>query len=111
MRQCAFTIGMISLVTISLSLLLPARAADREMICSGVLTDMRTIGVQLGNCDLNSVSEIDFKRVTDVCGTPGGIEDDGAPGCRIRAIVAPHVPNRYGTGFINKVRRVLSVSK
>jgi hypothetical protein len=49
-------------------------AANREMICSGFLTDMRTIGIQLGGCDLNSLSERDFKRVTDVCGSPGGID-------------------------------------
>jgi hypothetical protein len=85
-------------------------AADREMVCAGLLTDMRTIGVQVGDCDLNSLSERDFRRVTAVCGSPGGI-DDGAPECRIRAIVSPHVPNANRTGFINKAKRLLSVEK
>ena len=84
-------------------------AANREMACSGFLTDMRTIGVQLGECDLNSLSERDFKRVTDVCGSPGGI-DSSALRCRIRGVGSAHQPNSYGTGFIKKETRVLSVS-
>jgi len=87
-----------------------ATAAGVEKVCSGLLTDMRTIGVQLGNCDLNSISEKEFKRVTDVCGSPGGV-DTTAPRCRIRAIVLPHKPNKYGTGFVDLVQKVLDVSK
>jgi hypothetical protein len=66
----------------------PALARDVQKTCSGVLTDMRTIGVQLGHCDFNSLSENEFKRITDVCGMPGGI-DKSAPACRVLAIVLP----------------------
>jgi hypothetical protein len=88
----------------------PALAGNVERTCAGILTDMRTIGVQLDGCDLNSISESEFKRITDVCGSPGGI-DETPPTCRLRAIVSPHRPNQYGTGFVDIVQKVLNVSK
>jgi hypothetical protein len=91
-------------------MLITATAAGIEKVCTGLLTDMRTIGVQLGNCDLNSISKNEFKRVTEVCGSPGGV-DTTAPRCRVRAFVQPHKPNKYGTGFVDVVQKVLSVSK
>ena len=66
-------------------------------VCSGTLTDMRTIGVQLGDCDLNSLSETDFKRVTDVCGQPGTIDDQNRPKCRVVVSAnkaTPHVAHK-----------------
>jgi hypothetical protein len=63
-------------------------------LCSGTLTDMRKIGVQLGDCDLNSLSPSDFKRVTDICGQPGTIDDDNRPRCQVTVSAnkaTPHV--------------------
>jgi hypothetical protein len=87
-----------------------ANAAGIEKVCTGRLTDMRTIGVQLGTCDLNSISENEFKRIKDICGSPGGV-DKAAPRCRIRAIILPQQPNKYGTGFVDVVQKVLNVYK
>lgn len=63
-------------------------------LCSGTLTDMARIGVQLGDCDLNSLSPSDFKRVTDICGQPGTIDDYRQPKCRVTVSAnraTPHV--------------------
>ena len=51
-----------------------------------------------------------LSRVTDICGSPGGVGKT-PPRCRIRAIVLPHKPNKYKTGFVDVVQKVLSVSK
>jgi hypothetical protein len=101
-----------SIIVVCIGTFMPitATAAGIEKVCTGLLTDMRTIGVQLGNCDRNSISENQFKRVTDICGSPGGV-DKTSPECRIRAIVLPHKPNKYGTGFVDVVQKVLQVSK
>jgi hypothetical protein len=101
---------LITVVFVGTLMSITATAAGIEKVCTGLLTDMRTIGVQLGNCDLNSISENEFKRVTDVCGSPGGVGKT-PPRCRIRAIVLPHKPNKYKTGFVDVVQRVLNVSK
>jgi hypothetical protein len=61
-----------------------------EYVCSEILTDQRVVGVSLGNCDLNSLSDAEFKRVTDVCGQPNGVgEDTNKTYCYIRATVVP----------------------
>jgi hypothetical protein len=72
----------------AMALATPAIAAER--VCSGALTDMRAIGITLGDCDLNSVSEEDFKRVTNVCGVPGGIDAPNETKCRVSATSSPH---------------------
>jgi hypothetical protein len=102
--------SMMTVVFVVSFMSITAGAAGLEKVCSGLLTDMRTIGVQLGNCDLNSISESEFKRITDTCGSPGEV-DKTPPRCRIRAIVLPHQPNKYGTGFVDVVQKLLSVSK
>ena len=98
----------LAIAAMSIAMLMPAKAS--EMTCAGTLTDMRTVGIQIGNCDLNSISDKELKRVTRICGLPGGI-DKTAPQCRIRAIVSPHEPNKYGTGFVNVVQKILVISK
>jgi hypothetical protein len=45
-----------------------AKSKNVERVCTGELTDMRVIGVTLGDCDLNSITDDDFAYVEDVCG-------------------------------------------
>jgi hypothetical protein len=85
---------------------LAQQSCAAEYICSGILTDQRAVGVSLGNCDLNSLSDADFKRVTDICGQPNGVgEDANKTNCKIRAIV---VPKKNFPG-IKTVTRLLGV--
>ena len=49
---------------------LTERLSAADYICSGILMDQRVVGVSLGNCELNSLSDTDFKRVTGICGQP-----------------------------------------
>jgi len=94
-------------------LLRPASAGGVEKVCAGLFTDKRYIGVLLGDCDLNSISEGDFKRITDVCGEPDNASDDitDETQCRVYAIVSPQ-PEQHEYGdpvFI--VQKVLRVEK
>src|SRR6516162_7609948 len=43
-----------------------------ERTCSGEFTDMRVIGLTLGDCDLNNISDSDVCYVKRVCGEPWG---------------------------------------
>ena len=97
----------LAIAAMSIAMLAPAKA--REMICAGTLTDQRTVGIQIANCDLNSISDKEFKRIIDVCGLPGGT-DKTAPPCRIRATVSRE-PNKYKTGVVNVVQKILDISK
>jgi hypothetical protein len=45
-------------------------------VCHGILTDQRSVGVSLGDCDLNALSDADFKRITDTCGEPNRVGED-----------------------------------
>jgi hypothetical protein len=101
---------------VALALVLSAYAEGTERVCAGVLTDMRVIGVTIGDCDLNSISESEFKRITDICGAPGGIDDEAnETKCRIEAIVSPHksIPSKnHGYGApVYVVQKVLKVEK
>ncbi len=102
------------------SILIPmtVSAQGTEKVCTGMLTDMRVIGVQLGDCDLNLISHNDFKRITDICGEPGGIDSGKGPPrvetkCSIRVIVvSPHKSTPYpGFGDVYIVKKVLKVEK
>jgi len=65
----------------------PSEIGKRQVqVCSGDLWDMRRIGLQIGGCDLNSISNKELKWITQVCGQPGGI-DKVPPYCRIEATV------------------------
>jgi hypothetical protein len=69
---------------------LAQQSSAAEYVCSGILVDQRTVGVSLGNCDLNSLSGADFKRVADVCGQPNGVgENANRTTCHVRATVVP----------------------
>jgi Sel1 repeat len=64
--------------------------ATEDFTCKGALVDQRRVGISLGNCDLNSLSAIELKRITDVCGQPTGVgEDTNKKTCYVRAVVGP----------------------
>jgi hypothetical protein len=43
-----------------------ASAADKRRVCSGEWTDMRRIGLSIGDCDLNDISDADLDYVAMV---------------------------------------------
>jgi len=50
--------------------------ASAERTCSGEFTDMRVIGLTLGDCDLNNLSANDLTYVKRICGQPWTPDSD-----------------------------------
>jgi hypothetical protein len=62
-----------------------AKAKDVERTCAGEFTDMRVIGLTLGDCDLSYISDKDLNKVKDVCGEPWTVDaSTSTPRCSIR---------------------------
>ncbi|MFH0296483.1 hypothetical protein AAFX91_04470 [Bradyrhizobium sp. 31Argb] len=79
--------------------------AQQPFSCRGTLIDQRVVGVSLGECDLNSLSETELRRITAVCGPPNGVDETANHAiCTIRALV---FENEGAPGV--KVTRVLSI--
>jgi len=89
------------------SLIGPAHAESKR-VCSGELSDMRAIGVTLGDCDLNNISDADYDLIRDRCGAPGTIDTDTRVRCRVVVIAGPRKPNIRGVRLY-QVRKVLQV--
>jgi hypothetical protein len=72
-----------------------AASAGRDLghpCLPGILTDQRSVGVSLGDCDLNALSDADFKRITDTCGEPNRAgEDANQTQCTARVVAKPKV--------------------
>lgn len=86
-----------------------ASAANIRKTCSGQWTDMRVIGLTLGDCDLNDVSSADRQYVRHRCGepwTPEQSEKRTAKACAITVIAGPRRPNGRGA-LVYPVRRVV----
>jgi hypothetical protein len=87
----------------------PKTEAVQKKDCYGTLRDVPVVGIQIGQCDLSSISDKELKQITDVCGKPGGIgaRPGGiygyAPACRIEALV-------LFSGDLIKVQKVLKVT-
>jgi hypothetical protein len=81
-----------------------ARAQSIERICSGQFTDMRVIGLTLGDCDLNSISDKEINFIKRMCGEPWNPSDNSnraASKCKIRVIASPTKsipPENHGYG-------------
>jgi hypothetical protein len=90
-----------------------AHAADarpRVMICEGQWSDMRTIGLMIGGCDVNFIPAKKLKQIKDVCGepwNPTGSEENVDVQCRIKAVVVPFTNQRGAK--VHKVTKVLRV--
>ena len=82
-----------------------AESRDIERTCKGEFTDMRRIGLTLGDCDLNSISPKELEYIERVCGAPGTIDSDSKPPkCAITVIATPSAP-------FYSVRKVLMSDK
>jgi len=64
-------------------------ASTVKMTCTGSLTNTRTDGVTLGQCDLNFLSVKEMTEIESVCGIPGSVDTPAENQCRIRAVVSP----------------------
>ncbi len=77
-------------------------AADH--VCEGTLTDQRAVGLSLGDCDLNALSDADIKRIEDVCGEPNGVDDDSnTTRCLFMARITPK-PGYPGIKVVKAIR-------
>jgi hypothetical protein len=95
-----------------LSMIVDANAASTlKMMCNGELTNTRTDGVTLGNCDLNFVSVKQMDEIESVCGLPGTVDTPAETQCRIRAVVSPDPISITDKRKLYKVLEVWSVDK
>jgi hypothetical protein len=86
-------------------------ASTLKITCSGTLTNSRTDGVTLGNCDLNFITLKEMTEVEDTCGLPGTIDTPAENQCRIRAVVSPDPILTADQRKLHKVIEVWSVDK
>ena len=102
-------------ITVGSFLFMTGVNSGAERTCAGEFTDMRVIGITIGNCDLNSISEKDLKGITDICGQPGSIDDNEKTKCRVRALVSAQKSTPSGNhGYrasVYIVRKILQVYK
>jgi hypothetical protein len=89
-----------------------ASAQGIERTCRGEFTDMRVIGLTLGDCDLNSISKDELKYVERICGEPWTIDSTDKPiRCTIKVIVSPtqsFAPGNHSYGApLYHVRKVV----
>ena len=86
-------------------------ASTLKITCNGELTNTRTDGVTLGQCDLNFVSVKQMDEIENVCGLPGTIDTPAENQCRIRAVVSPDATPAADHRQIYRVLEVWSVDK
>jgi len=93
-----------------------AQAQNKRQMCSGEFVEMRIVGLQLGDCDLNHIPKDDLNRVKKVCGEPSGVGDHRpAPKCSIQVIASsnkslPAESHGYGAR-VYRVQRVLGAMR
>jgi hypothetical protein len=63
-------------------------ASTVKLTCTGTLTNTRTDGVTLGDCDLNFISVKQMNEIEETCGIPGTVDSPAENQCRIRAVVS-----------------------
>ena len=85
--------------------LVAARAAEQVHVCRGVLTDQRSVGVSLGDCDINSLSDADFKRVTKACGEPNGVDEETNQTKCFARVMEGMPPQRSRESWIHETRQ------
>jgi hypothetical protein len=86
-------------------------ASTIKITCSGNLTDSRSDGVTLGQCDLNFISVKQMNEIEDVCGMPGTPDTPTESQCRIRAVVSPEVTPAADHRQLFRVLEIWSVDK
>jgi len=86
-------------------------ASTIKMTCSENLTNPRTDGVTLGQCDLNFISVKQMDEILTICGMPGTVDMPAENQCRIRAVVSPNPISTHDHRKFYKVIEVWSVDK
>ena len=86
-------------------------ASTLKMTCSGNLTNTRSDGVTLGQCDLNFISVKEMDEMENACGIPGTPDSPAENQCRIQAVVSPDPIPAADHRKLYKVLEVWSVDK
>ena len=86
-------------------------ASTLKMTCSGNLTNTRSDGVTLGQCDLNFISVKQMDEIETICGLPGTVDTPAENQCRIRAVVSPDPISAADKRKLYKVIDLWSVDK
>jgi hypothetical protein len=84
-------------------------ASTVKLTGTGYLTNTRTDGVTLGDCDLNFISVKQMTEIEDTCGIPGTVDSPAENQCRIRAVVSPNPGSAADHRKVYKVLEVWSV--
>jgi hypothetical protein len=102
---------MTTLLVVTVAVVLMTATAHART-CTGELTDMRVIGLTLGDCDLNRISANELTYLKSVCGEPWSSDNEGTVrkctitvnASRIKSI--PRENHGYGAPLY-RVRKVL----
>jgi hypothetical protein len=86
-------------------------ASTLKVTCTGNLTNTRTDGVTLGQCDLNFISVKKMTEIVNVCGLPGTVDSPAENQCKITAVVAPDQISTADKRKLYKVIELWSVDK
>jgi hypothetical protein len=103
---------VVCILVLVLGMIVDGNAASTlKMTCNGNLTNARTDGVTLGQCDLNFISVKQMDEIESVCGLPGTVDTPAENQCRIRAVVSPDPTSAADHRKLYKVLEVWSVDK
>jgi hypothetical protein len=84
-------------------------ASTLKITCSGNLTNTRTDGVTLSQCDLNFLSVKQMDEIESVCGIPGTTDTPAENQCRIKAVVSANATPAADHRQLYRVLEVWSV--
>jgi hypothetical protein len=76
LEGCAMKLKLIIVALATFAFAQQSHAADSDFVCSGILLDQPRAGVSLGLCDLNWLTEKEYKLVKSTCGEPNEPDDD-----------------------------------
>jgi hypothetical protein len=103
---------VVCILVLVLGMIVDGNAASTlKMTCNGNLTNTRTDGVTLGQCDLNFISVKQMDEIESVCGLPGTVDTPAENQCRIRAVVSPDPTSVADHRKLYRVLEVWSVDK
>ena len=103
---------VVCILVLVLGMIVDGNAASTlKMTCNGNLTNTRTDGVTLGQCDLNFISVKQMDEIESVCGLPGTVDTPAENQCRIRAVVSPDQISTTDHRKLYKVIELWSVDK
>jgi hypothetical protein len=103
------SIGIVSLIAGATSA--GNAASTLKITCTGSLTNSRTDGITLGQCDLNFLSMKEMTEIENTCGIPGTVDTPAENQCRIRAVVSPDANAAADHRKLYKALELWSVDK